>query len=126
MHYRHNLELLPEKTDEDAYFKSKCRQMFVSGKVSKFGPWGGQKAVAELIGVDQSTVSRGSQKVTSPYRANLKRKRRDDAFEKTHPEQVAITSSFWVRLKSFSITLFVQGNPVPVHVPVLNNAFESC
>jgi hypothetical protein len=41
--------------------------MFVGGLVNKFTHWGGQQAVANLVGVDQSTVSRGARKVTSPY-----------------------------------------------------------
>ena len=97
LHYRHNLQSLPDKTDNDCYFKSKCRQMFVSGLVTKFGPWGGQNAVAALIGVDQSTVSRGSMvKVTSPFRTNVKRKRRDDCFEATSQVHIPTINAFWV------------------------------
>ena len=95
-HCRYNLNRLPEANDDDAHFKAKCREMFVSGLVTKFSQWGGQKAVAELVGVDQSTVSRGTRKVASPFGNSLKRKRRQDAFENTSPQHITTAQSFWV------------------------------
>ena len=97
LHCRHNLNQLPEATDQDVYFKSKCRQMFVGGLVNKFTRWGGQQAVANLVGVDQSTVSRGTKKVTSPHGTSLKRKRRQDALELSAPDHITTAQSFWVR-----------------------------
>ena len=128
---RHNLNELPEETAVDAHFKIRCRSLFVTGLVTEFGEWGGQRAVAKVLGVNQSNVSRVCKLVPKPFPTTLERKRRRDAFENSNPDHVPIIQSYWVRhlnaVAQFVITTYVAKAFANVFLkkPLLYGSFRS-
>ena len=88
-----------DQTDKAREFRSKVYKMFLAGTNStlEFADLGGQQAVADLLGIDRTSVSRYCKiESVSPVKATLNRKRRSDCLEESSPASIQTIQSFWV------------------------------
>jgi hypothetical protein len=89
---------------QDKILVKKIRQFCLVNEQNNLPPGYTQEQLAEVLGVDQSLVSRAVSKaaaqLTPLTNKPSKRQKRSDAFEVQHAAVVVVIGEFWVRLYS--------------------------
>jgi len=87
----------------DKVVVKKIRQFCLLNENNNLPPGYTQGQLAEVLGVDQSLVSRAFSSATdqlSPITNKNKRQKRSDAFELQHADVVVVMGDFWVWIQS--------------------------